>query len=92
MRKMVKTVLELPNGELWLSALDRKLDDESWAALDETHPQFELKQLLDYLDMPRELVTEALMPGKRRAGGFCVRGDETGARDKPLAGNRAERF
>lgn len=69
MRKMVKTVLELPNGELWLSALDRKLDDESWAALDETHPQFELKQLLDYLDMPRELVTEALMPenGEREA-------------------------
>lgn len=69
MRKMVKTVLELPNGELWLSALDRKLDDESWAALDETHPQFELKQLLDYLDMPRELVTEALVPenGEREA-------------------------
>lgn len=69
MRKMIKTVLELPNGELWLSALDRKLDDESWAALDETHPQFELKQLLDYLDMPRELVTEALAPenGEREA-------------------------
>ncbi len=69
MRKMVKTVLELPNGELWLSALDRKLDDESWAALDETHPQFELKQLLDYLDMPRELVTEVLVPenGEREA-------------------------
>lgn len=69
MRKMAKTVLELPNGELWLSALDRKLDDESWAALDETHPQFELKQLLDYLDMPRELVTEALASenGEREA-------------------------
>lgn len=58
MKKLVKTALELPNGELWLSALDKKLDDESWEALDETHPQFELKQLLDYLDMPRELVVD----------------------------------
>ncbi len=70
MRKMVKTVLELPNGELWLSALDRKLDDESWAALDETHPQFELKQLLDYLDIPRELVTEALLPENSKREAF----------------------
>ena len=58
MKKLVKTVLDLPNGELWLSALDRKLDDESWNAVDETHPQFELKQLLEYLDMPRELVVD----------------------------------
>ncbi|MBP3347063.1 MAG: double-strand break repair protein AddB [Alphaproteobacteria bacterium] len=71
MRKMVKTVLELPNGELWLSALDRKLDDESWAVLDETHPQFELKQLLDYLDMPRELVTEVLSPENREREAFA---------------------
>ena len=58
MKKLVKTVLDLPNGELWLSALDRKLDDESWNAIDETHPQFELKQLLEYLDIPRELVVD----------------------------------
>ena len=53
MRRLVKDVLELKNGEVILSGLDKFLDDESYAQIDETHPQFELKRLLDYLKISR---------------------------------------
>ena len=49
MKKLVKAIIGLPCGQLVLSGLDKVLDEESWAALDETHPQFELKELLDFL-------------------------------------------
>lgn len=58
MKKLVKTVVSLPRGELILNGLDKGLDDEAWEAVDETHPQFELKQLLDYLETPRAEVVD----------------------------------
>nr|QJR98228.1 double-strand break repair protein AddB [uncultured Alphaproteobacteria bacterium] len=53
MKQLVKTVSELPNGHVYLSGLDKYLDDPSWEQIDETHPQFELKQLLDFLGLSR---------------------------------------
>lgn len=58
MKKLIKTLLSLEQGELILAGLDKYLDDETWEVLDETHPQFELKQLLDYLQIRREEVAE----------------------------------
>lgn len=53
MKQLVKTVSELPHGSVYLSGLDKYLDETSWEQVDETHPQFELKQLLDFLHLSR---------------------------------------
>ena len=60
LKKLVKTISELPNGEIYLYGLDRYLDNESWQQVgnDENHPQFELKELLDYLRIDRQDVEE----------------------------------
>lgn len=58
MKELAATVLALPKGELIINGLDRELDADSWAAIDETHPQFELKELLDYLELKREDVAD----------------------------------
>lgn len=60
MKNLVKTVLGLENGEVWLAGLDKELDKESFEAIDETHSQFEIKQLLDFLEIGREEVAEAV--------------------------------
>ena len=62
MKFMVKVVSNLENGEVYLAGLDKYLDDESWQCVDETHPQFELKQLLDYLEVKRSEVENLLPP------------------------------
>jgi ATP-dependent helicase/nuclease subunit B len=50
---LIKAVIALSNGALVLPALDRALDDASWAAVGEhpEHPQFGLKRLLDDLGL-----------------------------------------
>lgn len=58
MKNLVKTILNLPNGELVLYGLDKFLDEESWNEVDETHPQYELKDLLTYLDVKRSCVID----------------------------------
>ncbi len=62
MKKLVKTILELENGELILAGLDKNLDVESWAEIDETNPQYELKDLLDYLEFDRKDVEDYVEP------------------------------
>lgn len=62
MKELVKTILDLPQGELVLSGLDKYLDDKAWEAVDETHPQFELKQLLDFLKIDRSEVADWIAP------------------------------
>lgn len=54
--KSGKTVLSLPQGELILYGLDKFLDETSWKAVDESHPQFELKDLLEFLQTDRASV------------------------------------
>jgi len=53
MKELVKVVSELENGEVILSGLDKYLSDEDWEQVDEVHSQYELKQLLDYLQLSR---------------------------------------
>lgn len=65
MRELVKTVLSLPRGEVILPGLDKDLDDDDWEKIDETHPQFEFKQLLDYLQIERSEVREIAEPQNR---------------------------
>jgi len=53
MKELVKTVTELDNGLVILSGLDKNLSDDDWAEIDEVHPQYELKELLEYLQINR---------------------------------------
>lgn len=62
MKQLVKTVLELPHGEIYLAGLDTVLEDAAWEQLDESHPQFEFKQLLDYLQLNRRQIKPLIAP------------------------------
>ena len=59
----------LPQGCVVLPGLDQQLDDESWLALGEQHPQFGMRELLKVLQVNRKDV--ALLPHLRagREGG-----------------------
>ena len=54
--ELLAAVAGLPRGLVLLPGLDRGIDDASWEALDETHPQFGLKALLARLGVDRRLV------------------------------------
>lgn len=56
--RLVAVVAGLPNGCAVLPGLDRDLDADSWAMLDEGHPQYPLKRLLDILGVARDAVTD----------------------------------
>lgn len=66
--ELLKVVAELPDGALVLPGLDRAMPDAEWKALGphqvdpareiESHPQFQLKLLLDRIGAPREAVED----------------------------------
>ncbi len=60
---LLNRVGRLANGRLVLPGLDRFMDEESWARLDPTHPQFGLKQLLERLEIARAAVRDWPTPG-----------------------------
>jgi len=51
---LLKTIANLPKGEVILPALDFHMDDDSWEKITETHPQYGLKQLLVYMEIARK--------------------------------------
>lgn len=65
---LLKTVANLPDGCIVLPGLDQGMDEKSWAALDDTHPQATLRHLLEGLAFDRHDVS--LWPAS---------GDETAA-------------
>jgi len=52
-RELLGVIAGLPQGAVVLPGLDRDMDDESWAKLDPTHPQFGLRELLGALGQDR---------------------------------------
>jgi ATP-dependent helicase/nuclease subunit B len=54
--ELLGVVAALPRGAVVLPGLDRQMDDESWASLGPSHPQFGFRQLLDRLGAAREAV------------------------------------
>ncbi|MBP3546716.1 MAG: PD-(D/E)XK nuclease family protein [Alphaproteobacteria bacterium] len=60
MKELVKTISELKNGSVYLSGIDKFLDDSAWDMIEETHPQFELKQLLEFLQISRHDIPDAV--------------------------------
>ena len=61
-RQLIRTVSELDNGKVYLNGLDRWLDDGAWQQIDETHPQFETKRLLDDLGLERHQIPDLVSP------------------------------
>lgn len=55
---LLDVVARLPQGAVVLPGLDRDLDEESWEVLDETHPQYGLRQLLQHLQIGRADVAD----------------------------------
>ena len=45
-RELLSVIAGLPQGAVVLPGLDREMDDESWAKLEPSHPQFGLRELL----------------------------------------------
>ena len=57
-RELLGVIAGLPQGQLVLPGLDRDMDEESWLQLDETHPQFGLRELLKALGRERSDVAD----------------------------------
>lgn len=62
LKQLLKTIKNLPNGEIYFYGLDKQLEDEAWEQADESHPQYELKQLLEFLQISRFEVNDAVKP------------------------------
>ncbi|MEZ5919612.1 MAG: hypothetical protein R3D66_06895 [Alphaproteobacteria bacterium] len=54
--RLLGVIAGLPQGRVVLPGLDTQMDAQSWDALEETHPQFGLKQLLERIAVSRQTV------------------------------------
>ncbi len=57
-RELLAAIAELPQGAVVLPGLDHDMDEASWEALDPSHPQFGLRELLSALGRARSDVAE----------------------------------
>lgn len=60
LKKVLRTVFELENGEIYFYGLDRQISEDEWKGLSETHPQFAKKEVLDLLGVSRSDVQDAV--------------------------------
>ncbi|MBC7908250.1 MAG: double-strand break repair protein AddB [Rhodospirillaceae bacterium] len=58
---LMGVVASLPKGRIILPGLDTHVDEATWAALDDSHPQMGMKRLLEHLGVERKSV-RALSP------------------------------
>ncbi|MFN3076960.1 MAG: double-strand break repair protein AddB [Alphaproteobacteria bacterium] len=65
---LLQVVAYLPGGAVVLPGLDREMDDESWDILEESHPQFGMKRLLERLGVSRGEVRDWPAGGDLREG------------------------
>ena len=56
-RDLLSVIATLPNGCIVLPGLDQLIDDAAWTVLEESHPQYTLKSLLDHFGLERNAVT-----------------------------------
>jgi ATP-dependent helicase/nuclease subunit B len=62
---LLSVIARLPQGAVILPGLDRDLDEESWRAIDDQHPQAQLQRLLRDLRVERADVAD--LPGAAEA-------------------------
>lgn len=60
--RLMAVVAGMPEGAVVLPGLDRDIDDESWEALEPSHPQHGLKRLLGVLGADRREVGDWVSP------------------------------
>ena len=60
--KMLNVIQHLPKGEIYFAGIDCLADDEYWNAVDDSHPQFELKELLTLLNISRSQISDIVPP------------------------------
>ncbi len=53
---LLSTIAGLEQGRVVLPGLDQMMDEQSWDAIDESHPQYGLKHLLEHMEVARENV------------------------------------
>jgi ATP-dependent helicase/nuclease subunit B len=56
--ELLSTISKMPNGTVILPGLDQEIDDVSWSALDETHPQYGFRELFERMGVSRSEVQE----------------------------------
>jgi ATP-dependent helicase/nuclease subunit B len=66
-RELLAVIAQLPQGAVVLPGLDRDMDDASWRELDQSHPQFGLRELLSALGCERGDVAD--WPGSGSGSG-----------------------
>lgn len=54
--RLLATIAALPHGQVVLPGLDLHMDADSWEALDDSHPQFAHKHLLERLGLTRRQI------------------------------------
>lgn len=54
--ELLKVIARLPKGMVILPGLDQNIDNESWDAIEDTHPQATMKQLLETIGADRSEV------------------------------------
>ena len=59
-RRLLKTILQLENGEVYLYGVDKYLSSDNWEQIDESHPCYAQKKLLEFLQIAREDVPDVL--------------------------------
>lgn len=59
---LLKSIMNLPNGEIYFSGIDRFANQSYWNAVDETHPLFEIKTLLELLEISLTDVVDVVAP------------------------------
>ncbi|HTH17601.1 MAG TPA: double-strand break repair protein AddB, partial [Magnetospirillum sp.] len=64
---LMAVIMGLPKGKLVLPGLDLAMDEATWAALDDSHPQVGMKRLLDRLGVRRRDVRSLLPAPDPRA-------------------------
>ncbi len=57
---LMGVIARLPGGMVVLPGLDTAMDDDAWAAVEDTHPQAGMKRLLAHLKVGREAVVPFL--------------------------------
>lgn len=63
-RELLSVVARLPGGAVVVPGLDRDIDDDCWQAIDEVHPQYMLKELLNAMGVSRTEVEDWPLPQK----------------------------
>jgi ATP-dependent helicase/nuclease subunit B len=51
---LLRVIANLPDGAVVLPGLDRELDEKSWSDLDESHPQYGMRELLRRMSVARK--------------------------------------